>query len=99
MKNYFAYKHLLLQFDQLFISLTSLFDLLPELKLRIGWQQTIITTPKQKNNYDCGIFVCLFIANNLNLNFLQEDIAFFRDHIVKEINAKKLISIETKSNL
>ena len=47
-------------------------------------------TPKQKNGYDCGVFVCAFvdvISRNLELNFTQRDInsCYYRKQIALAI--------------
>ena len=55
-----------------------------------------IAIPKQNNNYDCGIFVCIlayYKIHNLELNYTTEDMKFFRKIILlsiydKEINKK-----------
>ncbi|XP_043288817.1 sentrin-specific protease 1-like [Venturia canescens] len=48
--------------------------------------------PRQRNGFDCGVFVCLFAkyeATNRKMNFIQEDIRKERIRIAEEITANK----------
>jgi len=50
--------------------------------------------PRQKNSFDCGVFVCLYarcLAEKSALNFSQADIPTTRKHIVFELLHKKLL--------
>jgi sentrin-specific protease 1 len=48
-------------------------------------------TPQQKNNHDCGVFVCMFahlLSLNVDLNFDQNHIDQFRHRIAISILRK-----------
>lgn len=59
-----------------------------------GWAlMNMKTCPKQLNDWDCGVFVCMFaehLARDVPLNFSQKDMFKFRKQIESEINKKKL---------
>ncbi|XP_060880475.1 uncharacterized protein LOC132952259 [Metopolophium dirhodum] len=59
-----------------------------------GWLLTNVKNcPRQTNNWDCGVFVCMY-AENLSrgapLNFSQQHMGKFRRQIALEIKRKKL---------
>ena len=49
---------------------------------------SIKSIPRQKNNYDCGVFTCVYalcVASGIGLNFSQQDIPLFRKHMCLSI--------------
>ena len=49
--------------------------------------------PKQRNGFDCGMFVVMFadfITDNLPLNFSQENFPLFRNKVCANILRKEL---------
>lgn len=60
-----------------------------------GWLLKIAKKcPKQRNLWDCGVFVCMFaehLARNAPLKFSQKDMPKFRQQMKFEIERKKLI--------
>ena len=61
-----------------------------------------IETKLQKNNEDCGVFVCAFaycLCNHLGLTtFTQDDMNFFRSHMLCSIMKGKLMDLLSYPN-
>lgn len=59
-----------------------------------GWMlENKKNCPKQRNLWDCGVFVCMFaeyLSRDAPLNFSQKDMPRFRKQIKLEIKKKKL---------
>ena len=68
------------------------------------WNVIALELPKQSNNYDCGVYVCLvlrLLSEKLNINdctsFTVKDIELFRTHMLNEFNNDKLINLKLSS--
>ncbi|KAJ4764538.1 Sentrin-specific protease [Rhynchospora pubera] len=52
------------------------------------WKQETVSHPRQRNGYDCGMFMLKYIdfySRGISLCFSQEDMEYFRKRTVKEI--------------
>ena len=52
------------------------------------WSFFLAETPKQNNQYDCGVFLCKFIEyvyKQIPFNFSQKDMKFFRYQIAEKL--------------
>lgn len=57
-------------------------------------KQNVLEVPKQSNNYDCGVFLCVYadyIAREGKFDFTKEDMKYFRKKIYYEISIGALI--------
>ncbi|KAF0723270.1 sentrin-specific protease-like [Aphis craccivora] len=53
--------------------------------------------PQQKNDYDCGVFVCTFaeyLARGAKFNFSQTHMGLFRQLILYEPLKKQIVSVD-----
>ena len=55
------------------------------------------TAPQQKNNYDCGVFVCTtaeYLARGEDLSFSEADMPNIRKRMVEEIKSNSLFNLK-----
>lgn len=102
-------KQVVLNFDSLYFSSSEMVDnikkhfnnTLPKFKNMINWSSTSkISIPKQSNDHDCGIFLCLY-ARHLILDqkfaFHQDNIVQWRKHIESEILNFKILEVKSSN--
>ena len=66
-----------------------------------NWTSSVINVPKQDNNSDCGIYVCLIsrvLVTHLKLDSISklslENFKSFRTHLINEFSSNKLIVLK-----
>ena len=79
----------LTKFFDVYIKTYNLFDYMEK-----QWNYVIENTPKQDNNYDCGVFVCTFIdylSRRETFDFKACDMMYFRALIGIELTKSEVI--------
>ncbi|XP_031630901.1 sentrin-specific protease 1-like [Contarinia nasturtii] len=59
------------------------------------FKKTCVITPQQDNDYDCGVFSCMYaehVTRNQAITFTQQDMLRFRQQMVYEIGEAQLLS-------
>jgi sentrin-specific protease 1 len=79
-------------------SLADVFEFYMTQKLRVcnykDWEYIIADTPRQRNNYDCGVFMCrfmLYLYRNRTIDFEQSDMEYLRVLMSVELLKGRLI--------
>lgn len=59
----------------------------------VGWTRVIIECPKQGNNIDCGVYVCIamtYLADNLELSYTAREIGIFRYKMLESFRTNQI---------